>query len=74
LRRRARRLHLQVQCGAGRQGLRELRGDDDVADLERRQPLGRLADDQRLEHLPRLEQRSRDRRGGRDDARKLRLD
>jgi hypothetical protein len=47
--------------------------DDDVADLERHEPVGRPAEHQRLQHLPRLEQR-RCRRGLRDGAGNLGLD
>jgi hypothetical protein len=53
--------------------LRQLRVDDDVADLERDEPVRRLAQNQRFEHLPRLEQ-DRCRRGLRDDAGYLGLD
>jgi hypothetical protein len=72
LRRGSSHFHLQLQRRARRQGLRQLRGDDDVADLERDETVRRLADDQRLEHLPRLEQRSR--RGGCHGVGRLRLD
>jgi hypothetical protein len=48
---------------AGRQGLRQLRVDHQIADAERREPIGRLAQHQRLKHLPRLQHDRLGRRG-----------
>ena len=73
MRRRTARLHLELQRRARRQCLRELRRDDEVADPEGDETVRGLAQHQRVEHLPRLEQRG-GRRGLRDDTGKLGLD
>jgi hypothetical protein len=67
LRRGSSALHLQLQRRARWQCLWQARGDNHVANLERHHPVGRLAEDKRLEHLPRPEQRCISRRGARDD-------
>jgi hypothetical protein len=74
LRRGAGHLDLQLQRRPRRQRLRQLRTDDDIADLERDEAVGRLAHHDCVEHLPRLEWPSGGRRGGCHDIRRLRLD
>jgi hypothetical protein len=74
LRGRSATLDLQLQRRTRRQRLRQPRADDRVADLERDHAVGRLAEDQRLEHLPRLEQRRIGRGGASDDLGQLGLD
>jgi len=49
-------LHLELQRRSGGKLLRQLGGDDRIADLERGGPVRQAADHDRLEHLPRLEQ------------------
>jgi hypothetical protein len=53
----ATRLHLQLQCRSRQQLLRQLRVHQRVADLEQSLPVAALADDDRLQHLARLEHR-----------------